>query len=180
MSAAMEENLAQADDPRIVDFDAGIADRADGDGQSNPLQERKVDVDIEPLRLEAGETVGDGLERLTDCIEMVQPFLETEVAEVIGAEFVAQEGREFLILLEEGALEVGAEDMMAMLDLIDDGGELAAVPAVQAGAEDRGNLVGGEPPQAEFTTSLEQLVDGKVALENKVTAILDLADGIEA
>jgi hypothetical protein len=29
-------------------------------------------------------------------------------------------------------------------------------------------LVGGEPPQAEFTTSLEQLVDGKVALENKL------------
>ena len=70
--------------------------------------------------------------------------------------------------------------MMAMLDLIDDGGELAAVPAVQAGAEDLGNLVGGEPPQAEFATSLEQLVDGKVPLENKVTAILDLADGIEA
>jgi hypothetical protein len=151
-----------------VEFDAGIADRADGEGQSNPRQERKVDVDIEPLRLEAGETVGDGLERLTDCIEMVQAFLETKVAEVVGAEFVAQEGREFLILLEEGALEVGAEDMMAMLDLIDDGGELAAVPAVQAGAEDRGNLVGGEPPQAEFTTSLEQLVDGKVTLENKL------------
>jgi hypothetical protein len=31
-----------------------------------------------------------------------------------------------------------------------------------------------------FTTSLEQLVDGKVTLENKVAAILDLADGIEA
>jgi hypothetical protein len=57
--------------------------------------------------------------------------------------------------------------MMAMLDLIDNGSELAAVPAVQAGAEDLGNLVRGEPPQAEFTTSLEQLVDGKVALENK-------------
>jgi hypothetical protein len=49
--------------------------------------------------------------------------------------------------------------MMAMLDLIDYGGQLAAVPAVQAGAEDRGNLIGGEPPQAQFTTSLEQLVD---------------------
>jgi hypothetical protein len=58
-----------------VDFDAGIADRADGDGQSNPLQEGKVDVDIEPLRLEAGETVGDGLERLTDCIRWSKPFL---------------------------------------------------------------------------------------------------------
>ena len=58
--------------------------------------------------------------------------------------------------------------MMAMLDLIDDGGELAAVPAVQAGAEYRGNLVGGEPPQAEFTTSLEQLVDGKLRLKMKL------------
>src|ERR1700750_2286688 len=141
MSAAMEENLAQADDASIVDFDAGIADRADRDGQSNPLQERKVDVDVEPLRLEAGETVGDELERQTDRIEMFEPFLETEVGEVVGAEFVAQESRELFILLEEGALEIGAEDMMAILDLIDDGGELAAVPAVQA-AEDLGNLVG--------------------------------------
>src|SRR6266516_835205 len=98
---------------------------------------------------------------------MVQPFLETEIGEVVGAEFVTQESRELLILLEEGALEIGAEDMMTMLDLIDDGGELAAVPAVQAGAEDLGNLVGCEPPQAEFTTSLEPLVDRKLALENK-------------
>ena len=49
--------------------------------------------------------------------------------------------------------------MMAMLDLIDNGSELAAVPAVQAGAENLGDLVGGEPPQAEFAASLEQLVD---------------------
>ena len=78
-------------------------------------------------------------------------------------------------------LEVGAEDMMAMLDLIDDGGELAAHPTVEALAEDREcNLVGGEPPQAEFAAALEQFVNGKVALENEVAAILDLGDGIEA
>src|SRR2546422_9333903 len=70
--------------------------------------------------------------------------------------------------------------MMAMLDLIDDGGELAAHPAMQTGAEDRGNLVGGEPPQAEFAAALEQLVDGQVALEDEVAAVLDLRDGIEA
>ena len=151
-----------------MDFDAGIADRADGDGQSNPLQERKVDVDVEPLRLEAGETVGDGLERLTDRIEMVQPFLKSEVGEVVGAEFVAQESRELFILLEEGALEIGAEDVMAMLDLIDNGSELAAVPAVQAGAEDLGNLVGGEPPQAEFTTRSNSLWMGKLRLKIKL------------
>jgi hypothetical protein len=51
-------------------MDAWIADGADGDGQSNPLQERKVDVDIGPLHLEAGKTAGDGLERLTACIEI--------------------------------------------------------------------------------------------------------------
>jgi hypothetical protein len=49
-----------------VNFDPGIADRADSVGQSNPLQESKVDVEIEPLRPEASETVDDGLERLTD------------------------------------------------------------------------------------------------------------------
>jgi hypothetical protein len=36
--------------------------------------------------------------------------------------------------------------MVAMLDLIDDGGKLAPVLAVEAGAEDFGNLVGGQPP----------------------------------
>ena len=82
-------------------------------------------MDVEPLRLEPGEAIGDGLKRLADCIEMVQPFLETEVGKVVGAEFVAQERGELLILLEEGSLEIGAEDMMAMLDLIDNGGELA-------------------------------------------------------
>lgn len=137
-------------------------------------------MDIEPLCLVARETAGDGLKRLADLIEMVQAFPQTEVGEIVGAEFVAQKRRELFILLEECVLEIGAKDMMAMLDLIDDGGELAPHPAVQAGSEDRGNLVGGEPPQAEFAAALEQFVNGKVALENEVAAILDLGDGIEA
>src|SRR4249919_3391932 len=48
------------------------------------------------------------------------------------------------------------------------------VPKIEA------KLVGGEPPQAEFAAALEQFVNGKVALENEVAAILDLGDGIEA
>jgi hypothetical protein len=39
---------------------------------------------------------------------------------------------------------------------------------------------GGQPPQAEFAAAFEQLVDGKVALEDEVAAILDLGDRIEA
>ena len=67
-----------------MDFDAGIADRADGDGQSNPLQERKVDVDVEPLRLATGEAGGDGLEALANGIEMVQSLLKRSLAENFG------------------------------------------------------------------------------------------------
>src|SRR3954464_7599292 len=137
-------------------------------------------MDVEPVRLVAGETAGDGLKRLADRIQMVQSFPKAEVVEVVGAQFVAQEGRELFILPQHRALEVGAEDMMAMLDLIDDGGELAAHPAVEAGAEDRNDLVGSEPPQTEFAAALEQIVNRKVALEDNVAAILDLADGIEA
>ena len=111
---------------------------------------------------------------------MVQSLLEAEVGEVVGDQLVAQEGGELFVLLEKGVLEVGAEDMMAVLDAIDDGGELAAHLAVQARAEDLGDLVGGQPPQAELAAAFEQFVDGKVALEDEVAAILDLGDRIKA
>ena len=62
VAAAMQERFEEADDARVVDLDPGIADRADGDREGETLQQRKVDVDVEPLRLEAGEPVGDGLE----------------------------------------------------------------------------------------------------------------------
>ena len=111
-------------------------------------------MDVKPLCLIAGEAAGDGLKRLADRIQMVQSFAHTEVVEVVGAQFVAQEARELFVLSQHRALEVGAEGMMAMLDLIDDGGELAAHREVKAPAEDRGNLVCGQPPQAEFAAAL--------------------------
>jgi hypothetical protein len=86
-----------------VDLDAGIADRADGDWQGEALQQRKVDVAIEPLRQEAGEAVGDGLEALADGVEVVQSLPEAEVGEVVEDQLVAQEGGEFFVLFQEGA-----------------------------------------------------------------------------
>ena len=41
-SAAVQENLEQADDAHVVDFDSRISDRADGDGERDALQEREV------------------------------------------------------------------------------------------------------------------------------------------
>ena len=180
VSAAMQQNLEEPNDSCVLDFDAGIADRTDSDRQRNPLQKREVDVNVEPLGLEAGEAAGDDFEGLADGVEIVQTLFETEVVEVVGAELIAQERYELFVLLQEGMLEVGAEDVMAMLDLIDDGGELAGQPAVEAGAEDFGNLVGCQPPQPELAAAFEQFVDGKVPFEDEVAAIFDLRDGVEA
>jgi hypothetical protein len=34
-------------------------------------------------------------------------------------------------------------------------------------------------PQADFAAALEDFVDGEVAFENEIAAVLDLGDGIE-
>ena len=137
-------------------------------------------MDVEPLCLESGEAPGNGLEALAHCLEVVQSLLEAEIGEVVGDQLVAQKGGELFVLLQEGVLEVGAEDMVTVLDAVDDGGELAVHPAVHAGAEDLGDLVGGQPPQAELAAAIEQLVDREVTLEDKVAAILDLSNRIKA
>ena len=97
-SAAVQENLQEPDDARFVDFDSAIADRAAGDGQSQPLQQGKVHMDIEALSLEAGEAVCDCLEPLAHRVEMSESFLEAEVAQIVGAKLVAEEPGELLIL----------------------------------------------------------------------------------
>jgi hypothetical protein len=76
-------------------------------------------MDIEPLRLEAGEAGGDGLEALAPGLEMVQPLLDAEIGKVIGDELVAQKGRELL--------ELRAEDVVAALDSVDDDGDLPCI-----------------------------------------------------
>src|SRR5881296_1915384 len=98
---------------------------------------------------------------------MLQTFLEPEVGEVVGAELVAQEGGELLVLLEEAIFPVGAEDVMPMLDLLQGSVEPASQSAGESGAEDFRDLVGGEEPQPQLTTALEQAMDGEVALENE-------------
>ena len=159
MTAAMQEDFEEADDAGLVDLDAGIANRTNGDRQGQALEQREVDMDIEPLCLEAGETGGDGLEARAHGVQMLQSLLETEIGEIVGDQLVAQTGGELFVLLEEGILEVGAEHVMAVLDAVDDGGELAVHPAMNARAEDLGDLVGRQPPQTELAAAFEQLVD---------------------
>jgi hypothetical protein len=50
-----------------------------------------------------------------DRLEMVQAFLETEVVEIVGAQFVAQEGGELLVLLQERVLVAWGKHHLAPL-----------------------------------------------------------------
>src|SRR5215467_344839 len=111
---------------------------------------------------------------------MLQTFLEPEVGQVVGAELVAQEGGELLVLLEEAIFPVGPEDVMPMLDLLQGGVQLAPQSAGDPGAKDFRDLVSSEAPQAKLTTALEEAMDGEMAFENEVAAILHLADSVKA
>src|SRR5712691_7568008 len=116
-------------------------------------------MDVEALGLESGETVGDDLELFPHGVEMIESFLQAEVAQVIRAKLVAEEAGELLVLFEEGVLPVGAEDVMAMLDLIDDGGKFPSQPFIEPHAEDLADPVRRQPPQADFAASFKDLVN---------------------
>jgi hypothetical protein len=102
---------------------------------------------IQALRLEACETIRDGLEPLADGIEMIEPFLQAEVAQVVGTEFVAQEAGELLVLFEEGVFPARPENMMTVLDPVDHRREFSVQPFVQPDAEDFADPIRRQPPQ---------------------------------
>src|SRR5258708_21813636 len=87
------------------------------------------------------------MEALAHGVEMIQSLLELEIGEVVGDQLVAQKGGELFVLFEEGVFEVGAEDMMTVLDAVDDGGELATHSAVEAGDADLRKHFRGVGPQ---------------------------------
>ena len=55
-------------------------------------------MDVEPLSLATGEAVRDDLKLLAHGVQVVEALLQAEVAQVVGAELVAQEGGELLVL----------------------------------------------------------------------------------
>ena len=118
-TTAVQQHFQQAEDAGVVDFDAGIADRAGDHGQSDPLQQRKVDVNVQPLGLESGEPAGHREQLFAHRGEIVQAFLEAEIGQVVGACLIAQIGGELLVLLDEGVAIVGAKNVMPMFELFE-------------------------------------------------------------
>ena len=79
---------------------------------------------------------------LAHGIEVIESFLQAEVAQVVGAEFVAEEAEELLVLFEQSIFPVGTEHVMSVLDLVDHDGQFSAQAFVQPDAKDLANAVG--------------------------------------
>ena len=57
--------------------------------------------------------------------QMIEAFLQAKVTQVVGTKLIAQVAGEFFVLFEKSVLPEGAKDVMAMLDLIEDRGQLS-------------------------------------------------------
>ena len=64
--------------------------------------------------------------------------------------------------------------MMAMFGSLQHAAQLAADAPVQAPAEDLRDAVGAQAQQTQVAGALEQAMDGEVAPEDQVAAVLDL------
>jgi hypothetical protein len=81
--ARVHENLQQTEEAGILDAEAGIADSADGDGQSEALQKGKVHLPIQTLSLKASKAVRDDLKLLAHGVQMIESFPQAEVIQVV-------------------------------------------------------------------------------------------------
>jgi len=131
-------------------------------------------VHVEAFGLKAGEAVGDGLKALAYGTKILQAFVDAKIfLYVVGAKFVVQEGGKLFVWLEEGVFELGPEYVVAMIDALEGGVELAVQPFGHARAEDFGDFLTGRAPEADFAGALEDFADREVSLEDEVAAVFD-------
>lgn len=74
LGAAVEQNFHQAEHAGVLELDAGDFGVSRRDGQSQTLEQGKVDVDIKRLGLEGSETIGNGAQSLTNGWQVIQGF----------------------------------------------------------------------------------------------------------
>src|ERR1700724_3464699 len=66
LGTTVEQDFHQAEHTGVLDLNAGDFGVSRRDGQSQTLEQREVNVDVQCLGLELSETVGHGSQSLTD------------------------------------------------------------------------------------------------------------------
>lgn len=180
LSATMEQNLHQPNHASVVDLDPWNFAFARHDGQGQALEQSEVDMYVEGLSLESGETVGDLTEHLAHSGEVIERFLQMKVSEVVAAHFAPEESKKLLVLFDKGVLEVGSQDVMTVLDSLKGRMQLALELFADALTEELRDFVSGQKQKPQLAGALEEVSNGEMALKDEVAAVLNLADGVEA
>src|SRR6266478_4149058 len=76
LGAAVEQDFHKAEHAGVLNNagDFGVSRR---DGQSQTLEQREVNVDVQSLGLEFSKPIGDGGQSLTDGFQVIQRFFQT-------------------------------------------------------------------------------------------------------
>ena len=180
LSAAMEQNFHESNHTSVVDLDPRDFAFAYYHRQSQALEESEVDMHVEGLSLESREAVRNLTEDLTHTREVIERFLQMKVREIVAAHFASEKSKKLLVLLDKGVLEVGSQDVMTMLDSLQGRVHFALKLFAYALAEELGDFVSRQQQQSQLAGTLKEVSDRKVALEDKVAAVLNLVDGVEA
>ena len=87
----------------------------------------EIDVNIQGLGLELGETVGNHSQSSANGFEVVQGFFQAKVFQVVAENLQTQGGRELLIHAKRGIFGTGAQPMMAIFHSFQ---EVASLPGI--------------------------------------------------
>jgi hypothetical protein len=180
LSAAMEQNFHQSNHASVVDLNAGNFALASDNRQGQALEQSEVDMHVEGLSLESRVPASNLTEDLTYHGEVIERFLQTKVREVVAAHFASEKSEKLLVLLDKSVLEVGSQDVMTMLDSLQGRVHFALKLSANALTEELGDFVSRQQQKPQLAGALKEVSDREVALEDEVTAVLNLADGVEA
>jgi hypothetical protein len=101
----MQKHFHQSNHAGVVNLDAGHFGRAVADRLGDPLEQGKVNVNVQALRLKTGKAVRDFQEPLANGGQIAESLLEAEVGQIVAADLVAQKGCELLVLFEKRLLQ---------------------------------------------------------------------------
>src|SRR6266403_563284 len=114
------------------------------------------------------------------ALKCSRPFLRPKSRRLFEHSSLRSKVQNFSYCFRNAFFGVGAEDVMTMLDLIDDGAKLAAQCLVSRTPKSSEIRLAVQSPKADLAAAFENLMDREVALEDEVSAVLDLPDGVEA
>src|SRR6266446_1315082 len=175
----LEENLQQAQDSFLFQLEARNLGFTLDDRLGQAGQHVELPMDVEVLRLDGGEAVGDLPETLAHGVPVNEGFLEAKVPDIIADQFQTEEGGGFLILFEKGVSAVGPEDLLAVIDPFHHVLELAADSPGIVFAKESDDPISRQQVKPQFAGALENGANRPGTLEDEIAAVFNLFHDVE-